>query len=62
MKSLASVLALSDDRPAISRRLGLGLGAEIGLGAGRVVIGHARQVIDPVAAPGVIALDEALDL
>lgn len=62
LKSPAPVLSLTNDRAAIARRLDLGLGAEVSLCAGSVVVRHSQQVIDPVTAPGMIAFDQALPI
>src|SRR5690606_5812146 len=52
-------ISLSDDGPPVACRPCVGFGAEHLLRPRRIVIGHAGQVVDPVAPPATVALDHA---
>ena len=45
------VRSLPYNRPPVTRRPGLRLGAEELLRPGRLVVGHAGHVVDPLAPP-----------
>lgn len=47
------------DRPAVSRRPRIGFATEHLFGAGKLAVGHARQVIDPLAAAIAVSFDNA---